>query len=114
MCIRDSDMRVQIIPIRLNSVDHEACKICEEQKHMQERVKLPQKIYSAVKISESPGSVMARVDTLWYLSLIHISEPTRRTPISYAVFCLKKKKDHSLDCKKIFCDILQLLWVILM
>ena len=26
-----------------------------------------------------------------YLSLIHISEPTRRTPISYAVFCLKKK-----------------------
>src|SRR5665647_3693340 len=28
----------------------------------------------------------------WKLSLIHISEPTRRTPISYAVFCLKKKK----------------------
>src|SRR5665647_3154038 len=24
------------------------------------------------------------------ISLIHISEPTRRTPISYAVFCLKK------------------------
>ena len=30
-----------------------------------------------------------------YLSLIHISEPTRRTPISYAVFCLKKKKKKS-------------------
>ena len=29
------------------------------------------------------------------LSLIHISEPTRRTPISYAVFCLKKKKPIS-------------------
>src|SRR5665647_1990914 len=28
-----------------------------------------------------------------HLSLIHISEPTRRTPISYAVFCLKKKKN---------------------
>ena len=27
-----------------------------------------------------------------YLSLIHISEPTRRYAISYAVFCLKKKK----------------------
>src|SRR5664279_4334637 len=27
------------------------------------------------------------------LSLIHISEPTRRTPISYAVFCLKQKKE---------------------
>ena len=29
------------------------------------------------------------------LSLIHISEPTRRTPISYAVFCLKKKTTKS-------------------
>src|SRR5665647_1504048 len=27
---------------------------------------------------------------VYALSLIHISEPTRRTPISYAVFCLKK------------------------
>ena len=27
------------------------------------------------------------------LSLIHISEPTRRRGISYAVFCLKKKKE---------------------
>src|SRR5680860_1713128 len=31
------------------------------------------------------------------LSLIHISEPTRRTPISYAVFCLKKKKNKKLN-----------------
>ena len=30
-----------------------------------------------------------------FLSLIHISEPTRRTPISYAVFCLKKKNKHN-------------------
>eukprot|EP00658_Telonema_sp_P-2_P078964 TRINITY_DN7525_c0_g1_i7.p2 TRINITY_DN7525_c0_g1~~TRINITY_DN7525_c0_g1_i7.p2 ORF type:complete len:121 (+),score=18.75 TRINITY_DN7525_c0_g1_i7:186-548(+) len=30
--------------------------------------------------------------TLLYLSLIHISEPTRLLSISYAVFCLKKKK----------------------
>src|SRR5674536_37909 len=29
---------------------------------------------------------------LLYLSLIHISEPTRLLSISYAVFCLKKKK----------------------
>src|SRR5450756_2354862 len=28
----------------------------------------------------------------WQLSLIHISEPTRLGMISYAVFCLKKKK----------------------
>eukprot|EP00658_Telonema_sp_P-2_P016822 TRINITY_DN16513_c0_g1_i1.p2 TRINITY_DN16513_c0_g1~~TRINITY_DN16513_c0_g1_i1.p2 ORF type:complete len:139 (-),score=26.84 TRINITY_DN16513_c0_g1_i1:88-504(-) len=30
--------------------------------------------------------------TLLVLSLIHISEPTRLLSISYAVFCLKKKK----------------------
>ena len=29
-----------------------------------------------------------------YLSLIHISEPTRLGMISYAVFCLKKKKER--------------------
>src|SRR5450756_952106 len=31
-------------------------------------------------------------DALLHLSLIHISEPTRLGMISYAVFCLKKKK----------------------
>ena len=35
-----------------------------------------------------------------HLSLIHISEPTRRTPISYAVFCLKKKKKKKSMKKK--------------
>ena len=29
------------------------------------------------------------------LSLIHISEPTRQAEISYAVFCLKKKKEET-------------------
>src|SRR5678815_1477367 len=29
-------------------------------------------------------------ETVWFLSLIHISEPTRLLSISYAVFCLKK------------------------
>src|SRR5665647_2179118 len=37
----------------------------------------------------------------WHLSLIHISEPTRRTPISYAVFCLKKKKTTTSIIKKL-------------
>eukprot|EP00831_Metopus_contortus_P032027 TRINITY_DN25977_c0_g1_i1.p1 TRINITY_DN25977_c0_g1~~TRINITY_DN25977_c0_g1_i1.p1 ORF type:complete len:111 (+),score=16.58 TRINITY_DN25977_c0_g1_i1:91-423(+) len=31
-----------------------------------------------------------------YLSLIHISEPTRPLYISYAVFCLKKKKQQQI------------------
>ena len=40
-----------------------------------------------IPFATSGGSGMGKT-----LSLIHISEPTRRTPISYAVFCLKKKK----------------------
>ncbi len=35
------------------------------------------------------------LDTPVVLSLIHISEPTRPLYISYAVFCLKKKKTHT-------------------
>eukprot|EP00658_Telonema_sp_P-2_P079341 TRINITY_DN7634_c0_g1_i12.p1 TRINITY_DN7634_c0_g1~~TRINITY_DN7634_c0_g1_i12.p1 ORF type:complete len:121 (+),score=22.48 TRINITY_DN7634_c0_g1_i12:200-562(+) len=38
----------------------------------------------------SSGSGLARA--VRNLSLIHISEPTRLLSISYAVFCLKKKK----------------------
>src|SRR5665647_3856397 len=46
----------------------------------------------AATMSDDPesGAAQAVLD----LSLIHISEPTRRTPISYAVFCLKKKKKN--------------------
>src|SRR5664279_5491490 len=36
--------------------------------------------------------ITSAMQTTLDLSLIHISEPTSRTPISYAVFCLKKKK----------------------
>ena len=35
-----------------------------------------------------------------YLSLIHISEPTRILSISYAVFCVKKKKNNKHKNKK--------------
>ena len=43
------------------------------------------------------------------LSLIHISEPTRPEPISYAVFCLKKterliKQNNSISYKKLSFD----------
>ena len=34
--------------------------------------------------------IVARLEQALDLSLIHISEPTRRSYISYAVFCLKK------------------------
>ena len=40
---------------------------------------------NALKYTPRGGSIQV-------LSLIHISEPTRQAEISYAVFCLKKKK----------------------
>ena len=39
-----------------------------------------------------------------YLSLIHISEPTRQAEISYAVFCLKKKTNET--SRNLVCRIL--------
>eukprot|EP00658_Telonema_sp_P-2_P001493 TRINITY_DN10557_c0_g1_i3.p1 TRINITY_DN10557_c0_g1~~TRINITY_DN10557_c0_g1_i3.p1 ORF type:complete len:1006 (+),score=146.51 TRINITY_DN10557_c0_g1_i3:74-3091(+) len=41
---------------------------------------------------ETFGTPNSATTPLQYLSLIHISEPTRLLSISYAVFCLKKKK----------------------
>src|SRR5665647_892620 len=39
-------------------------------------------------VSELAKKLKIGKSTVHGLSLIHISEPTRRTPISYAVFCL--------------------------
>src|SRR5450756_1803384 len=44
---------------------------------------------SAEKLWREPDAVAGALKT-FYLSLIHISEPTRLGMISYAVFCLKK------------------------
>src|SRR5678810_181092 len=40
----------------------------------------------------SSGTFFSQIQNL---SLIHISEPTRQAEISYAVFCLKKKKQKN-------------------
>src|SRR5450756_369134 len=47
------------------------------------------------KLAREHGVVLSlgRKGQCWDLSLIHISEPTRLGMISYAVFCLKKKKN---------------------
>ena len=44
------------------------------------------------RVQEIPLSELHPFEGHPFLSLIHISEPTRRSYISYAVFCLKKKK----------------------
>src|SRR5450756_2934254 len=59
------------------------------------------KIFSAVerRFDNLPSGFghflrMSRITRPRYLSLIHISEPTRLGMTSYAVFCLKKKKQQ--------------------
>src|SRR5664279_6508658 len=47
-------------------------------------------VNTALVLRELVEGLATRGRMILYLSLIHISEPTRRTPISYAVFCLKK------------------------
>ena len=54
-----------------------------------------QKSNKVVIIGAGPsgiGMAIALIEMGLDLSLIHISEPTRQAEISYAVFCLKKKK----------------------
>eukprot|EP00658_Telonema_sp_P-2_P025473 TRINITY_DN20261_c0_g1_i4.p1 TRINITY_DN20261_c0_g1~~TRINITY_DN20261_c0_g1_i4.p1 ORF type:complete len:219 (+),score=23.21 TRINITY_DN20261_c0_g1_i4:143-799(+) len=46
-----------------------------------------------------------------FLSLIHISEPTRLLSISYAVFCLKKKKKKPQIKEHIICPKIQIIMI---
>src|SRR5665213_3962285 len=58
-------------------------------------------VYIVVKDSIGPTVAKLSVSSLVVdLSLIHISEPTRQAEISYAVFCLKKKKQNKQQNKK--------------
>ena len=47
---------------------------------------------AAIVLMFCQAAVDLNLPNLMSLSLIHISEPTRLGMISYAVFCLKKKK----------------------
>src|SRR5450759_139335 len=47
---------------------------------------------SSKGMDRTSADYMGMLATVINLSLIHISEPTRLGMISYAVFCLKKKK----------------------
>src|SRR5450759_4948825 len=71
---------------------HEVNKL-RQQKNFQDRNKYP----GPEDLPIPPPVVIRpvrRETVTYYLSLIHISEPTRLGMISYAVFCLKKKKKN--------------------
>src|SRR5665648_1224898 len=83
MCIRDR--------IWLSESDNRC--IFEEDYWMGLRINPGGKVYSK-SVTNGIKSAAQR------LSLIHISEPTRLGMISYAVFCLKKKKKQNKKKKK--------------
>src|SRR5665647_3873046 len=65
----------------------DAIRFCMDQQGLTRRDLEPY-IGSRARVSEVLSGKRA-LSMRMILSLIHISEPTRRTPISYAVFCLK-------------------------
>jgi len=61
-----------------------------------------QKAVASLQVGEV--SELIRTDMGYELSLIHISEPTRLGMISYAVFCLKKKKGWATPMRTLACN----------
>eukprot|EP00831_Metopus_contortus_P041645 TRINITY_DN32722_c0_g1_i1.p1 TRINITY_DN32722_c0_g1~~TRINITY_DN32722_c0_g1_i1.p1 ORF type:complete len:122 (-),score=30.20 TRINITY_DN32722_c0_g1_i1:55-420(-) len=57
------------------------------------------KWYNAMMDIKEISENTVKSEHLIDLSLIHISEPTRPLYISYAVFCLKKKKNTTIENK---------------
>ena len=61
-----------------------------------DNVELGRKIRNIEKLDVVSSEKLNAKNIAKRLSLIHISEPTRLLSISYAVFCLKKKKKPEL------------------
>ena len=87
--LHESVMNVRMVPIE-TVVNRFPRMIRDLSKKLDKKMEL----YMTGEETELDRTVIDEIgDPLMHLSLIHISEPTRRTPISYAVFCLKKKKN---------------------
>ena len=67
---------------------------------------MQESVYSKIALNQSMATLIAnkvrenKPPKGLVLSLIHISEPTRQAEISYAVFCLKKKRQRKKKIKK--------------
>ena len=108
---KERSLHIQVISKECNEIVKEAHRILEEiDDQVYIKVPVSYEGIKAIKKLKAEGvnvtatavydlmqaymALAAGADYIapYVLSLIHISEPTRRTPISYAVFCLKKKK----------------------
>ena len=109
MCIRDrvidEQYKEQVLKTEKGCEDHYLFVCKNSQKNLQpdrsllDVLELNEEvndIFSNQRLTGILGSIAYDSESLFTvaedLSLIHISEPTRQAEISYAVFCLKKKK----------------------
>src|SRR5665213_4178654 len=70
-------------------------RILDVVENLMDRIRQGYKLAAVPIDDEHPDAIPELTRALrpeLHLSLIHISEPTRQAEISYAVFCLKKKK----------------------
>eukprot|EP00658_Telonema_sp_P-2_P068908 TRINITY_DN57923_c0_g1_i3.p1 TRINITY_DN57923_c0_g1~~TRINITY_DN57923_c0_g1_i3.p1 ORF type:complete len:207 (+),score=33.85 TRINITY_DN57923_c0_g1_i3:177-797(+) len=113
--VSDGTFKRQAINLRPRQLDYESYQqyLVEKDKQLTTRVTLNGAVATGIPPASSPSSPLVPTTTNTKngaivapekgkgqqhqkqhvdLSLIHISEPTRLLSISYAVFCLKKKK----------------------
>src|SRR5664279_3408756 len=86
--VTDSDLDVlgDGVDVVIHADDEALANMPEVVRVMHERSGLTEQVRASTVTMEQAEKMVLE----YILSLIHISEPTRRTPISYAVFCLKK------------------------
>eukprot|EP00826_Nyctotherus_ovalis_P005309 TRINITY_DN11199_c0_g1_i2.p2 TRINITY_DN11199_c0_g1~~TRINITY_DN11199_c0_g1_i2.p2 ORF type:complete len:136 (-),score=61.67 TRINITY_DN11199_c0_g1_i2:3-410(-) len=93
--LKDNELQLKEVT---KNVEKVKAMLKENKKQTKERVDKLQEM-----VNEEENQLIEHVEAInerinknsedpMYLSLIHISEPTRQAEISYAVFCLKKKK----------------------
>eukprot|EP00825_Cyclidium_porcatum_P015442 TRINITY_DN18788_c0_g1_i1.p3 TRINITY_DN18788_c0_g1~~TRINITY_DN18788_c0_g1_i1.p3 ORF type:complete len:122 (-),score=28.11 TRINITY_DN18788_c0_g1_i1:54-419(-) len=64
------------------------------QDHLEVKLSYNEYLYQRKQQKYRQIEIIIKINKIYTLSLIHISEPTRLGMISYAVFCLKKKKQN--------------------
>eukprot|EP01016_Furgasonia_blochmanni_P045888 TRINITY_DN6531_c0_g1_i1.p1 TRINITY_DN6531_c0_g1~~TRINITY_DN6531_c0_g1_i1.p1 ORF type:complete len:307 (-),score=51.44 TRINITY_DN6531_c0_g1_i1:5-925(-) len=104
------DLVIPVIQELIKEKEREEDRICQTNKKYTYFIKLITRFYYSLHfifLVFVPGSQSSFQATSGFsssqqtLSLIHISEPTRLGMISYAVFCLKKKKKYNSQNKMI-------------
>ena len=81
----------------MSYVDEVIAQVVEKNPVQPEFHQAVKEVLESLRVVVEANEEEFRKNALLELSLIHISEPTRLGMISYAVFCLKKKKGRVLD-----------------